>query len=140
MCLYCFVFVQAQICVCVCKFLYSCKLRKCVVNRFIAAGKAVHLHQCQTSTMKVQFTSSFIFSSYNSFLSPPLQLLLSAVDLVLFSVFSREGTEGDGDEGRKQLTARRDKVDIGQTVCVMNVRYKTCRCGIGGKEAVHTRC
>ena len=68
--------------------------------------------------VKVQSTSSFISSSCNSFLySPPSLLLLSAVDLVLFSVSSREGTEGDRDEGNKQLIERRDKVDIGQSVC-----------------------
>lgn len=50
-------------------------------------------------------------------------------------MFSRRRSEGDRDEGSKQLIERRDKVDIEQSVCVcvcalvMNASNKTCRCG-----------
>lgn len=45
-------------------------------------------------------------------------------------MFSRGRSEGDGDEGSKQLTER-DKVDIEHSVCarVMNVSNKMCLYG-----------
>lgn len=78
------------------------------------AGKPISTQ----SEVKVQSTSSFIFSSCNSFLHSLRRLLLSAIDLVLFSMFSTGGgTEKDRDEGSKRLIERRDKVDTEQRVC-----------------------
>lgn len=51
------------------------------------AGKPISTQ----SEVKVQSTSLFIFSSCNSFLHSPRHLLLSVIDLVLFSMFSTGG-------------------------------------------------
>lgn len=100
------------------------------------AGKPISTQ----SEVKVQSTSLFIFSSCNSFLHSPRHLLLSAIDLVLFSMFSTGGgTEKDRDEGSKRLIERRDKVDTEQSVCecapVINVSNKKRRCGSGGERS-----